>query len=191
MLPNTLAYQQNYIKSIRRDFRQRKVSLVRNLQCREKCMTACADLIAELPSMGLICFTNEFNQHKPQPHLLYSTHSSPSPLHFSHPCGSWSPAATHNQRAWKRHDGNTHSMYAFKPLFPQWFSDIKKLNKVTRQKVWRAWRMCEHVWSSVLQKVLDIIAALFKARFTNSPMFRCYSPSNHTVCTFSAVMTLE
>lgn len=93
MLPNTLAYQQNYIKSIRRDFRQRKVSLVHNLQCREKCMTACADLIPELPSMGLICFTNEFNQHKPQPHLLYSTHSSPSPLHFSHPCGSWSPAA--------------------------------------------------------------------------------------------------
>jgi hypothetical protein len=101
--------------------------------------------------MGLICFTNVFNQHKPQPLLLYSTHSSPSYLHFSLPCGSWSPAATHTQRAWKPHAGNTLSVYAFKPTFPQWLSDIKKQNKVTKQNVLRAWRMCEHFRFSVLQ----------------------------------------
>ena len=56
-------------------------------------------------------------------------HSSPRSLRFSHPCGSWSPATSHTQRAWKPHDGNTHSVYAFKPTYPQRLSDIKKQKK--------------------------------------------------------------
>lgn len=151
MLPNTLAYQQNYIKSIRWDFRQRNFSLVCNLQCIEKnCMTACTDLIAVLSSMELICFTNVFNQHKPQPHLLYSTLFStflallPSmwqlvSCNLPHSESMKTPWWQYSQRL---------CIQTYIPSAAFWHKETKK---VTGQNVSRAWRMCEHFWLSILQ----------------------------------------